>query len=106
MVSTDAGMAPAFTNSAMAEGTVLISDISAAGADVNNSSAFSTSRAAPPQHRGANNSKTERSKQIEVEANTVCNSSGLNTSRDQLSMATALLCSMHTPFGAPVDPEV
>ena len=60
----------------------------------------------PPRASGANSSKTEMSKLIEVEASTPASSPGRKDSRDQCSRATALRCSIATPLGRPVEPEV
>src|SRR6185436_11773153 len=101
-----AGTVPARTSSAIAEGTVLISRTSSRheAVAVSNTSPARITR--PPQAKGANSSNTERSKLIEVDASAPENSSALNTAPAQLTKQTALLCSMATPFGTPVDPDV
>src|SRR6266700_2449156 len=60
----------------------------------------------PPQLKGTKISYTDRSKQIEVEANMPFNSSELNTSRAQYISAATLECRTPAPFGFPVEPEV
>src|SRR6516164_8915636 len=60
----------------------------------------------PLQHKGANISKTDKSKQIEVEASTPARSSLLNVEQAQLMKVAALWWQMLTPFGIPVEPEV
>ena len=62
--------------------------------------------AVPPQESGANSSKTERSKQIEVEASTPARSAAAKASRAQCIRSTAERCSTATPLGRPVEPEV
>jgi hypothetical protein len=69
-------------------------------------SASSTRTAAPPHESGANNSKTERSKQIEVEKRTPRNSSREKTPCAQRRRVQALACVMATPLGLPVEPDV
>src|ERR1041384_8043663 len=105
-VRTDAGTASCLINSAIAEGTVLISSMFAAADIDGNCKAFSASTTQPPQLRGANISKTERSKLIEVEASTEFNFCGVKKSRDHCRKAAALQCVIATPFGVPVEPEV
>src|SRR5205809_6582791 len=70
MVRTDGGIPLSRTSSAMAEGTVLMSVTSEAADSTGNARAFSARMILPPQVNGANNSNTERSKQMEVEAST------------------------------------
>ena len=79
---------------------------SLASGRLGNCSAFSAMITLPPQLSVANNSNTERSKQMEVEAKTPANTSGVNTSRAQCKSVTALWCSIATPLGRPVEPEV
>ena len=94
------------SNSAITEGTVL-SRLTPGSCPISaRLSAFRTMIVFPPQLSGAKISNTERSKQIEVEANTPSNSSAEKTSRAHCSSTFALLCWMATPFGLPVDPEV
>ncbi|MNT71545.1 hypothetical protein D3C72_2100400 [compost metagenome] len=59
-----------------------------------------------PRLKGKKSSKTERSKQMEVDASIPSSISEGYVSRAQRSMATALLCSIATPLGLPVEPEV
>ena len=68
--------------------------------------AFSAKMTVPPQVKGAKISKTERSKQIEVEARTPDNSSLVKAPCAQDKNATVLRCSIATPLGWPVEPEV
>ena len=90
----------------MAEGTVLTSVTCEAAWSVGSSSAFSLTTTLPPRTSGANSSKTERSKQMEVEARTPASSSSVKTSADQRRKIAALACAMATPFGGPVEPDV
>jgi hypothetical protein len=60
----------------------------------------------PPEVRGTNSSKTERSKQMDVEARTPASFSGAKTVLAHSKKATVFRCSMATPFGFPVEPEV
>src|SRR5262249_32520335 len=94
------------TSSAIADGTVLISVDSFAAASVGNSRAFLAIRTSPPQARGPNSSYTDRSKHTEVDARTPVNSSTEKLRPTHSRNATALACSIATPFGLPVDPEV
>src|SRR6267142_5612384 len=103
---TDSGTPFRRSNSRIADGTVLMSLTSLAAGNDGSAKAFSARITFPPQHSGTNISKTDRSKQIEVEASTPESSSGVNTSCAQLTNATALRCSMATPLGVPVEPEV
>ncbi len=103
---TDAGKAPCRTSSASAEGTVLTSTTSSRAASRGSSRALAASTTLPPQARVTNSSKTERSNETEVEASTPARSAAGNTVRAQWAKATALRCSIATPFGRPVEPEV
>src|SRR5882672_2897284 len=94
------------TSSAIADGTVLISVDWLAAASVGNSRASLTISAFPPQASGPNSSYTDRSKQTEVDATTPLNSSTEKLWPTHSRKATALACSIVTPFGLPVDPEV
>src|SRR5688500_16950070 len=87
---TPAGIPPSRTNSPITDGTVFTNRTASFPAHCGNASAFSARITCPPQLSGANISNTDRSKQIEVEANTPCNSSALNVSRAQYSSVTAL----------------
>src|SRR6516162_2818298 len=60
----------------------------------------------PPTLSGANISNTDRSKHMDVENKTPANSSDWNALRAQCTNVAALQCSMATPFGLPVEPEV
>src|SRR5579884_3969944 len=60
----------------------------------------------PPELRVTNTSNTLRSKQSEVENSTPSRSSGVKTDFAHWTKFTALRCSIATPFGRPVDPEV
>jgi hypothetical protein len=77
--STPAGTPPLRTNSAIADGTVLMSRTSSRPARCGSSSAFSASTRCPPAQSGTNSSHTEMSKQMEVEASTPVSSSGGKT---------------------------
>jgi hypothetical protein len=68
--------------------------------------AFSARITRPPQESGTKSSKTERSKDTEVAARTPERSSAPKTCRPQQARATALRCSIATPLGRPVEPEV
>src|ERR1700687_4645356 len=106
MVRTDAGTAPRRSSSAIAEGTVLIK-LTAGGRGGDASARASSPRiTVPPQASGTNSSNTERSKQIEVPAKTPARSAGGDVRGAQATRAAALRCSMATPFGRPVEPEV
>src|SRR6185503_4192630 len=105
IVRTDSGR-PSRTNSAIAEGTVLINVTCPAAGRARSCSAFSARMMVPPQLSGKNNSKTERSKQIEVAANTLGQVFAAKLLRAHSRKATALRCSMTTPLGRPVDPDV
>ena len=62
---------------------------------------------APAQAEGQKSSKTERSKQIEVEARTPAScGGGEHDPGPSWISATALRCSIATPLGRPVEPEV
>src|SRR5689334_753474 len=87
---TDCGTPLMRSNSRIAEGTVLISLTSFAAGNDGNANAFSARMTFPPQQSGTNISKTDRSKQIEVEARTPESSFGVNTFFAQLTKATAL----------------
>ena len=78
----------------------------ARGAGAASSRALSARITRPPQASGAKISKTDRSKQTDVAASTPASSSSENTPRAQRTIATALRCSIATPFGRPVEPEV
>jgi hypothetical protein len=79
-VRTVPGKPPILTNSAAAEGTVLTSVTSPAAASVGNSKALAARITFPPTPSGTKISKTERSKQTEVEASTPDNCSESKTS--------------------------
>ncbi len=105
-MQTDGGTAPRRSSSAIAEGTVLIRVTAAARGGDASARASSPRITAPPQVSGTNSSNTERSKQIEVAANTPARSAGENVRWAQATRAAALRCSMATPLGRPVEPEV
>jgi len=69
-------------------------------------SAFSTSTSVPPQQSVPKISAMDTSKQTEVEARTETRSSSDTVSFSQRSTGTVLRCSICTPLGRPVDPEV
>jgi hypothetical protein len=92
------------TNALMAEGTVLIMEIpSIVSTEVNTSLAKHT---VVPSLKGTNSSKTARSKQMEVENNVRDNKAFEKLAFDQFIKLSVFLCSIITPFGRPVDPEV
>src|SRR5215210_3822031 len=93
-------------SSAIADGTVLIRLSSTPHWPLANCNASSAITTVPPTLSGRNNSYTDRSKQTEVEASTAANSSGPYTDCAHCNSATVLRCSMATPFGVPVDPDV
>nr|WP_244167712.1 hypothetical protein [Micromonospora chaiyaphumensis] len=91
----------------MAEGTVLTSvtgSRSAPGAA--SASTSSTSSTRPPQQSGPKISNTDRSKQTEVAASRPPSSASSKVCRTQCMSTEAERCSMATPLGRPVDPEV
>src|SRR5215467_12848466 len=106
MIRTDSGIPFILTNSHMAEGTVFTRVTPVAFAVSASSSALLTTTVEPPQLRGAKISNTERSKQIDVDANTRESSSGKNVSWHQCKNVTTLEWQMATPLGFPVEPEV
>ena len=93
-------------SSAIAVGTVLTSVTSPAAGKVGRASAFSATMSLPPEASGKKSSKTERSKQMEVASSTPAVSAGPYTSLAQWTRQTGLWCSMATPLGRPVEPEV
>ena len=99
-------MPPMRTNSAMAEGTVLIKVTCQAAGSTGNWRAFSARMTVPPALSGTKSSKIERSKQIEVEKSTPASSCGEKIVLAQFTKVTGLWCSTATPFGLPVEPEV
>ncbi len=105
---TVGGTALSWTSSAITEGTVLISvSRRFSSADMAaRARALSTRWTAPPQASVPKISKTDMSKQIEVEPSTAASSAGLNVARVQRISTVTLRCSIATPLGRPVDPEV
>ena len=75
-------------------------------ASVASSRALAARITVPPSASGTNSSKTETSKEMDVEASTPDSSRAENTSRDQATRATTLRCSTATALGRPVEPEV
>src|SRR5215213_588204 len=102
---TVSGTPPLRTNSAIADGTVLTSVMPCALTS-GNRNAFSTSTTAAPQLSGTNNSKIDRSKQIDVDASVTANSACVKVRFAQRRNSDVLRCAMATPFGRPVEPEV
>ena len=98
------GSAPASTSALAAEGTALT--IVTSGESASSESALSTTTTVPPAHSGTNSSKTETSKQIEVDASTRETWSAERSRRAQATIVTALRWVSSTPFGRPVEPEV
>ena len=70
MVQTDDGIPFSRNSSAMADGTVFTRVTCEGAGSAAKASAFCTKITFPPDVKGANSSNTERSKQMEVEANT------------------------------------
>ena len=101
-----AGREPRRSNSDIADGTVLTSTTSPAASSSGSASAFSARTSFPPAPRVAKISKTDRSKQTEVDASRPSYSSGEYIVRAQRTIPTALRCWIATPFGTPVEPEV
>ena len=106
------------SKAAIADGTVLMSVTSFAAGKVDKCNAFSARITLPPQLSGTNSSKTDKSKQMEVENRVPLNNpgrrlvfaaragvSGKKSSAQSISV-TGLRCSIATPFGLPVEPEV
>src|ERR1043166_2640916 len=106
MVWMDGGRVLKRTSSAIIDGTVLMSVTPGTEWGVAKLNTLSARITLPPEVSGANNSKIERSKQIEVAASTPLNSSAPKTERAHAKKAPALWCSIMTPLGFPVDPEV
>ena len=106
IVQTDDGIAFSFSSSAMAEGTVFTRVTSEAADNAATARAFSATITLAPQLNGANSSNIERSKHMEVEANTQALSAGGNTVCVHDKSATRLRCVIATPFGLPAEPEV
>src|SRR4029077_19426088 len=69
-------------------------------------SRFGTISIQPPAVSGAKISKTDTSKLSEVEARTLASSAAGNSADAQHTRPTTLRCSITTPLGRPVDPEV
>src|SRR6476469_4827474 len=95
-----------FNNSVIAEGTVLTRVTLCVAGNFASWSTFSTKMTLPPQTRGKNNSKIDKSKQMEVEAKTPSNWLSGKTVFAQCKKATTLRCSIATPLGNPVEPDV
>src|SRR6185295_10370513 len=94
------------TNSTIAEGTVLINVTCCDAGCVARWSTSSPRITAPPQESGAKISNTERSKQIEVDAKTPASSSLENVFSAHWRKLITERCSIATPFGCPVEPDV
>ena len=105
-VRTDAGTAPSRTSSAIAEGTVLSSTTSADRRQLRQLQGVGGEHHLAPQASVTNSSKTDRSNETDVAASTPARSAAGKTVRAQWAKATALRCSIATPFGRPVEPEV
>src|SRR5437016_3131585 len=99
-------MSPVCHRLAAAEGTVLSKVTSVRAARCGKERAFSAKMTFPPQLKGAKSSKIERSKQSEVDAKTPLSSSLEKTLIAQERNATVFRCSIATPLGFPVEPEV
>src|ERR1700761_134397 len=98
------GTAPTSISAFIADGTVLISVTSTRLRA--NSSAFLTIVTVAPTLIGTNHSYTAKSKFSDVE-NSVCfKSSAGKEDLAQLTKFTVFLCSIATPLGWPVDPDV
>jgi hypothetical protein len=105
-VRAEAGMPPVRTSSAMAEGTVSIRVTSSRAGSDGSSRALAARISVPPRASVTKISKTDMSKLIDVEPSTPVISASENTSRDQGTSREAVRCSMATPLGRPVEPEV
>src|SRR5437899_6957853 len=106
MVRTVAGRLPESSKVRAADGTVLIRRTRSRAESLGKSSAELANNTVPPWLSVANSSNTERSKEIDVDANTPLHSSALNTLPAQAINVVALRCSMTTPLGLPVEPDV
>jgi hypothetical protein len=89
-----------------AEGTVLTSVTAGSPSRSASSSRSRTSTTRPPSASVTSSSNTDRSKDSEVEARTPSRSLSENVSLAQRASAATEPCSISTPFGRPVDPEV
>ncbi len=105
-VRTEAGIPPILTSSAIAEGTVSISVTSPAAGSPGSSRALAARITLPPRASVTHSSKTDMSKLIDVEPSIPAISASENTPYDHGTRAAAVRCSMATPFGRPVEPEV
>ncbi|CAM5730498.1 hypothetical protein SALBM217S_09589 [Streptomyces griseoloalbus] len=76
------------------------------GCAIRSSALSGTKWTVPPTDSGAKISKTDRSKDTDVAASVCDNSSCEKTRPAQDSIATTWECSIITPFGRPVDPDV
>jgi hypothetical protein len=105
-VRTEGGIPPPRTSSAIADGTVSISVTSSRAGSDGSSSALAARISLPPRASVTHSSKTDMSKLIDVAASTPAISASENTPLDQGTRAAAVRCSIATPLGRPVEPEV
>src|SRR5262249_14033121 len=101
---TLADIPPASTSAFIAEGTVLIR-VTSIGVCAK-SNALPTILTLAPTVRGARYSYTAKSKLRDVENRVRSRTSRLKDARAQETKLTAFRCSIATPLGIPVDPEV
>jgi hypothetical protein len=104
-VATPAG-SPSRTTSAITDGTMQRSRTSSRAASVWSPSGLSATSRRPPQASGAQISNIETSKPTEVEPKTPPSSAAVNRSWPQRRSVAVLRCSIATPFGMPVEPDV
>ena len=90
----------------MAEGTVLMRTTSSLAGRLGRERMSWERMTWPPWASVAKSSKTERSKEMEVEARTPWESEGPKVDWAQQTMATALRWERATGLGRPVEPEV
>src|SRR5215470_5514761 len=103
MIRTEFGIVPLRSSSVTADGTVFSKVPQRA---VTGRSMLVSARIIdPPEHKGINNSNTDKSKQMDVDAITATKSSASNSCRAQDQRPTAL-CAKLIPLGRPVDPDV
>ncbi len=82
------------------------SSCGASAASSGRASAFSARISFPPAASVAKISNTDMSKQTDVDASSPAYSAAENVACAQRTIDTAVRCSIATPFGTPVEPEV
>ncbi|KRD35099.1 hypothetical protein ASE35_20500 [Lysobacter sp. Root916] len=87
----------------MPEGTVLISVIVSCAVTASTSGRRLT---VAPHDSGTNNSNTARSKLVEVAKRVWLSSAAVKLACAQANKLSVLACSIATPLGVPVEPEV